>query len=676
MYDIIKFNIKEQVTEMSFQESNLPGMLERGKLSAGLALGMSVLSAALALTIFIAGPVYQWSGMRLFDMGLLPFILSFIFAVSALVRSKFLIRTVAEEEEKRLLEKRKENVSSLLDISEDVRFTAKRTLLNFEKYVPGVIAVCCFILVGISLYIFRTNSLLQGSETELLGSLVPKNPINLAFMSILCAAFAFFGGIFTVGQSHVREFRYLRPVGAWLIAGAGVMLLSALGALLIYYGKEGWDTVFEKTVFGIYCVLGAELLWNFIVEFYRPRTRREFRPVYESRLLSLFTEPGGVVRNMAKALDYQFGFELSKTSLYLFIRKYFVPALLVWGAVLWLFTSIAEVPVGELGIRERFGAAPKDKSVLTPGVHLKMPWPFERIVKVPVNVVNEVVIGSKVDEKKTAADAAVVLWDGLLYQHGDAFLVAAKTIGNEKAAADEFPLSLLEASLPVYYRAKPEQAYEYAFGFENISASLLAIGEAEATRYFASSNFISDISNGRAEVSSTLKRRIQKACDDVSMGVEIVAVGMQDAHPPVGQRAPDGAPNPESPNVAAAFQDVVSASENAIAARDAAHAAAETNVTGAKIEAIGMIADAKAYRNEVVSVAEAEVVQFRSRLAADNAMSDMFRLNTYLAMLRDSTADARKYIISSGIKLRIFEFNFEEQAKLDLTNADLSTLGK
>ena len=47
-----------------------------------------------------------------------------------------------------------------------------------------------------------------------------------------------------------------------------------------------------------------ELVVNFIIEFYRPRSLGESRPVFESQLLSLFTEPGGVLRNIASALDY------------------------------------------------------------------------------------------------------------------------------------------------------------------------------------------------------------------------------------------------------------------------------------------------------------------------------------------------------------------------------------
>ena len=126
----------------------------------------------------------------------------------------------------------------------------------------------------------------------------------------------------------------------------------------------------------------------------------------------LFTEPGGVMRNVAESLDYQFGFKISKTGLYTFFQRALIPALLLWAFVFWLFTGIAEVSPGEVGIRERFGAfVGENQAVLQPGVHLKLPWPFEKIVRVPTQRVETVTIGSRLKENDETAPT-VVLWTG------------------------------------------------------------------------------------------------------------------------------------------------------------------------------------------------------------------------------------------------------------------------
>ena len=139
--------------------------------------------------------------------------------------------------------------------------------------------------------------------------------------------------------------------------------------------------------------------------------------------------------------------------------------------------------------------------------------------------------------------------------------VSTPVISDSKSAS--YPVSILEVSLPVAYRAKADQAYAFAFNYENIADCLMAIGQAEATQYFASTDFMADISYGRNAVADNLKQRIQNACDKLDMGIEILNVGMHDAHPPVDTLLPNGDPDPNTIDVASAFQDVVCAEEDA-----------------------------------------------------------------------------------------------------------------
>ena len=88
-------------------------------------------------------------------------------------------------------------------------------------------------------------------------------PVSLAFLCAISALFAYFTGVFLVGQSRISEFRYLRPVGSWLICFAIVMFVSAISALFINYGKTGWAAPLTKIFFWILAVFAAELLTAF-----------------------------------------------------------------------------------------------------------------------------------------------------------------------------------------------------------------------------------------------------------------------------------------------------------------------------------------------------------------------------------------------------------------------------
>ena len=640
------------------KNGDLSGTIERARLAGRIAIISLILSFLLALVVIVAGPATKWAGMETFTLALYPVTLAFLFSLCALIHSVFLRKMAEEEQEKLILEQRKSNVNSILDISEDVRFTAKRTLENFNRYIPSAISLLVFLLSIPAFWYFWRHSTLGAADTASL-ALIPKNPINLAFLSAISALFAYFTGVFLVGQSRISEFRYLRPAGSWLICFAVVLFTSAVSALFINYGKTGWAAPLTKVFFWGLAVLAAELLVSFIIEFYRPRTLEEIRPVYESRLLAIFTEPGGVVRNISDSLDYQFGFQISRTGIYLVLRKAIIPALMVWAAVLWLFTCITEVNPGEIGIREVFGAVNRESAPLDAGIHFKWPWPCERILRVPVKNVQEATLGSVLNPGQ---NAKVILWTGDNYQHENKFLVAVKQQGKTGAQL----ASILEVSLPVFYTADPDRPFDYAFNFDNVQETLLAVGQAEATRYFASTDFITDISSGREQVAVTLYDRIQKACDRIGLGIKLVGINMHDAHPPIGKGT--------GVNVAEAFQDVVCAQEDAVEMISKANEYSITTVESAKVESTRILGAAEAYKFDTASVALADASRFESQLESYRHLPGMFKLRSYLDFLENDCKDIRKYIISNEIDVRNLVLNLEEKPSLDLLNTDINLL--
>ena len=650
---------------MANDNNNLSAVQERYALSVRLAAVALGVSAVLSVLVFLAGPVYDWSGFISFSLGLIPFVLATVFALLALIQGRFAVAAVRDEAEKILLQKRKENKASLLDISEDVRFTAGRNLIVFEKYVPSTIALICSLLMAGALVYFWRSALFRPEDAVKLAAGVPKQPILLAFTSALCAVISVFLGIFLAGQSHVSEYRWLRPVGAWLMFGAVIMLFTLISSILQVLKMTPWDGFFSKVSFFILAVLCIELLISFISEFYRPRNQMEDRPVYESRLLSIFTEPGGIMRNVADSLDYQFGFKVSKTWIYGFFERSILPAVLLWMLLFWLFTCVAEVAPGELGIRERFGAACCGK-VLEPGVYLKLPWPMENIRRIKVDAIQSVTVGDVIKKDGKELKPAVVLWTTA---HGgeekedapsEGFLVANDQGGSEVAKA----VSILETSLPVHYKVKKDQVYRYWFRFKDMPKLLKAVSEQESTRYFASTDFIKDMSSGREKIVLELRKRIQQAADKLQLGVEIVCVNMNDAHPPVKEVAP-------------AFQDVLAAKEQARTMVFAANAEAEKALAEGSITSMKITSEAKAYKYDVSNVATADAFRFRQQLAAYRQQPTLFRLRTYLDFLENDCKELRKFILSSRIPSQIYELNVEEKPALDLLDgADIKNIGK
>jgi len=64
----------------------------------------------------------------------------------------------------------------------------------------------------------------------------------------------------------------------------------------------------------VLALTAVETLVGLVLEIYRPRLKGQAaRLLYESRLIGLFGQPGGLITTAAQALDYQFGFKVSET---------------------------------------------------------------------------------------------------------------------------------------------------------------------------------------------------------------------------------------------------------------------------------------------------------------------------------------------------------------------------
>ena len=60
--------------------------------------------------------------------------------------------------------------------------------------------------------------------------------------------------------------------------------------------------------------MAVEVLLTLLLEIYRPRVKGQLaRPLYDSRVIGLLTQPESLFTTAAQTLDYQFGFKVSET---------------------------------------------------------------------------------------------------------------------------------------------------------------------------------------------------------------------------------------------------------------------------------------------------------------------------------------------------------------------------
>jgi regulator of protease activity HflC (stomatin/prohibitin superfamily) len=269
-----------------------------------------------------------------------------------------------------------------------------------------------------------------------------------------------------------------------------------------------------------------------------------------------------------------------------------------------------------------------------------------------------------------------LLWGKEHYKEEHSILVASRR-GVETSYEGAVPVSLLKANIPVHYRVR--NLYDFLYSHDDPQKCLEAMCYRELALFAAGATVEVDdeaalqkslLGAGRANAKEVLTKNIQAAADEANLGVEIVFLGIQGIHP--------------TTQVAADYQKVVGAVQQKQALILAAEAQRNTTLTtlaGSVADAEGLYAlvskyqragaqnddaastelenafsqaggdifarlrEAQSYAFEKAAVAEATGLRFASQVKAYRAAEDIYKREQRLAVLEDSLADIRKYVV-------------------------------
>ncbi len=633
------------------------------------------------LIMFVIGCLVAKNGnCSVMGIGSAASLMVVLFGLVGAGRCAFARRQKMEEEA--AAEFRSEHGSNELfdDADEAVRM-ATRANIQYMKYFVPIFTIVSGILLGV--YCLIVWRIWKGMEAFP----IAPNPMPLALLSAITWIGSLIVGSYFAGASREQGCRWLRPASAWLFF-SGLLFLAASVALFLEYFRKATETAditIAKAGLVILSILAIELILGFVIEFYRPRMPgEEERPLIESRLLALFTEPGGVARNVAASLDYQFGFRVSEVWFYRFLERTVVPLLVAMVILLWLQTCLVVIGSEEQGIHERFGRV-EDKTPLKPGLYFKFPWPLAQIKRFPVEEVQEIELGEAHEEheeeeeeeeddghghshgapkkkKKEHHDERVILWS---VGHGDGgdennYIVArhAEKIsgdGDAKEKDSSLSLGLLTAHIPMYFKVK--NLYDFSYRHDDSLAMLRNLATRELLLYLSSVDMMDVLGPKRADATHVLKERIQKAVDDVELGVEILFVSLAGLHPPT----------PVGP----LFDNVVSAHEAYNELKLLAQADAVRQEPTARAKAAQLKNQAESYKHERANVPKAEADRFLGQLKSYRSSPEVFKLYSFLDMMKEAGSKSRKYVLAENFGQEVLILNLEKKMKSSLLDLNL-----
>jgi regulator of protease activity HflC (stomatin/prohibitin superfamily) len=369
--------------------------------------------------------------------------------------------------------------------------------------------------------------------------------------AILIGFLAFLFSRYSTGMGTRSEWRPLRATGGYML-GCALMVGGAFAALLgAWQGYGELDYWVAMVVAILMMVLAVELVINFVLDMFRPRLPgQEARLAFDSRLLNLLAEPDRVGHSLADAVNYQFGFEVSRTWFYRLLVKSFVPLVLLGLAVLVAISSIVIVNEGQQHIISRFGRPDPDRSLTEPGLYFKLPWPVETDRAFDTGRLYEFQLGAGDDQDAEVITVGafkgreLALWTEEHGTHEEQdFLLAVPPESREDIdTEDAADVSIIKLVASVQYRIK--DAYKFGYTYTDAAGMLESLASREMVRYCSSATLDTPIPGeaedrpealmtyGRGPAARRLKVLIEQAIKDMDLGVEIVSVSFLTVHPP------------------------------------------------------------------------------------------------------------------------------------------------
>lgn len=293
--------------------------------------------------------------------------------------------------------------------------------------------------------------------------------------------------------------------------------------------------------------------------------------------------------------------------------KQLAPYTVIAAALLfWLMTGLVQIESYEEGALYRFGKLRTE--TLAPGIHLTLPYPFDRVEVYNTQSIERTTVGYISSENTDN------LWTA---GHGKNEYKLLLGGGNE----------LVSINLRIEY--KIGNLYLYLTRGSSPDSVLRAMAYEAITARTINTNLSTLLAADRTEFAESFRADLEARLADQELGLDVVNVVLESIHPPI--------------EIAPVYQEIVSAgikAEQYILDAEAEAAVKKAEAEGERNTAID---SANAAKSTAVSTARAEVAEFVASLNADSAYPDSYRYQKYLTAITGAYGNARLIIVGEGI---------------------------
>ncbi len=261
-------------------------------------------------------------------------------------------------------------------------------------------------------------------------------------------------------------------------------------------------------------------------------------------------------------------------------------------ALLWLASGIFIVEPDEVGVVKRFGAYDRTTG---PGPHYHIPFPVESVQKPKVSQVQRVEVGYRTIGVKEGTNA----------QYKSVPEEALMLTGDE---------NIIDVQFIVQFQIG--NPMEWLYRIQRPLETVKAAAEASMREVIGNKTIETALTTGKLEIQNTAKELLQSVLDRYNSGITVVAVQLQDVHPPK--------------DVMDAFKDVASALEDKNRLINEADAYYNDIIPKARGQAAAMLNDAQAHKESTVRKSQGEASRFLAILTEYNKAKDITRERMFI----------------------------------------------
>lgn len=282
-----------------------------------------------------------------------------------------------------------------------------------------------------------------------------------------------------------------------------------------------------------------------------------------------------------------------------------LPLLIAILGLMWLATGIYIIAPDEKGVVLRFG---KWVATTDPGPHYHLPTPIETVLKPKVTEVKRIEVGFRTIDQGPPARYSDVPRESLML------------------TGDE---NILDIDIIVQYRILDPG--KFLFNIRDPHVTVRVASEAALREVIGANTIDEALTVGKFAIQENTKRLLQQILDSYESGLQIVAVQLQDVHPP--------------DQVREAFRDVASAKEDKIRLINEAEGYRNAILPETRGRAAQIVNNAEAYMEEKILKAKGDADRFKSVLAEYEKAKDITRTRLYLETMEEILPEMDKFIL-------------------------------